>query len=69
MVVLAADGRVGTLKVSSAPEGLIPAIVDGLRALLRRAELAPADAEVIVHGTTVATNAILSGSDLQGHVS
>ncbi len=59
LVVLAADGRVGTLKVSSAPEGLITAIVDGLRALLRQAALAPADAEAVVHGTTVATNAIL----------
>ncbi|MCC6173948.1 MAG: hydantoinase/oxoprolinase family protein [Chloroflexi bacterium] len=59
LVLLAEDGRVGTLKVSSAADSLIPAIVDGIRALLRRAELSPANADAVVHGTTVATNAIL----------
>lgn len=59
LVVVAADGRVETLKVSSAPERLIPALLDGLRTLLERAGLVAAEAEAVVHGTTVATNAIL----------
>jgi N-methylhydantoinase A len=59
LVVVAADGRVETLKVSSAPERLIPALLDGLRTLLERAGLVPGEAETVVHGTTVATNAIL----------
>jgi N-methylhydantoinase A len=59
LVVVAADGRVETLKVSSAPERLIPALLEGLRTVLERAGLVAADAESVVHGTTVATNAIL----------
>jgi N-methylhydantoinase A len=59
LVVLAADGRVETLKVSSAPDGLIPALIDGLRRLLERGGLFAGDAEAVVHGTTVATNAIV----------
>src|SRR5579859_5397728 len=59
LVVLTADGRVETLKVSSAPDELIPALLDGLHTLLERAGLVADEAEAIVHGTTVATNAIL----------
>src|SRR6266568_2371684 len=59
LVVVAADGRVETLKVSSAPERLIPALLEGLRTLLERAGLVAGEAEAVVHGTTVATNAIL----------
>jgi N-methylhydantoinase A len=59
LVVLAVDGRLETLKVSSAPEQLIPALLDGLRTLLERAGLPAGDAEAVIHGTTVATNAIL----------
>ena len=59
LVVLTADGRIETLKVSSAPDRLIPALLDGLRTLLDRAGLVAGEAEAVVHGTTVATNAIL----------
>jgi N-methylhydantoinase A len=59
LVVVAADGGVGTLKVSSAPDRVIPGLLDGLRTLLERAGLRAGDAETVVHGTTVATNAIL----------
>src|SRR5437870_4068171 len=59
LVVLAADGRVETLKVSSAPERLIPVLLDGLRTLLNRAGLVAGEAEAVVHGTTVATNACI----------
>ena len=59
LVVLTADGRVETLKVSSAPERLIASLLDGLLTLLERASLVAGEAEAVVHGTTVATNAIL----------
>jgi len=59
LVVLAADGHVETLKVSSAPDGVIAGLLEGLQTLLQRAGLAADDAETVVHGTTVATNAIL----------
>jgi N-methylhydantoinase A len=59
LVVMDEDGRVSTLKVSSAPDEVIAALVGGLQDLQRQAGLAPADAIAVVHGTTAATNAIL----------
>jgi len=59
LVVMDDDGRVSTLKVSSAPDAVIAALVDGLRDLQQRAGLAPAGAVAVVHGTTAATDAIL----------
>ncbi|HZO26794.1 MAG TPA: hydantoinase/oxoprolinase family protein [Chloroflexota bacterium] len=59
LVIMDEDGRVSTLKVSSAPDEVIAALVDGLGDLQRQAGLAPADAVAVVHGTTAATNAIL----------
>jgi N-methylhydantoinase A len=59
LVVMDADGRVSTLKVSSAPDEVIAALVGGLHDLQVQAGLAPADAIAVVHGTTAATNAIL----------
>ncbi len=58
LVVVTSSG-VRTLKVSSAPDELIPKLVSGLAGLLDEAGLKAADAEAVVHGTTVATNAIL----------
>src|SRR6185436_5424632 len=59
LVIVDEDGRVSTLKVSSAPDEVIAALLAGLRDLQRQAGLAPADAVAVVHGTTAATNAIL----------
>src|SRR4051812_6703831 len=59
LVVMDEDGRVSTLKVTSVPDQVIGALVDGLRDLQQQAGLAPADAVAVVHGTTIATNAIL----------
>src|SRR4051794_16905067 len=59
LVAMDEAGRVLTLKVSSAPDQVIGALVDGLRDLQRQANLAPADAVAVVHGTTAATNALL----------
>lgn len=59
LVVMDEAGRVSTLKVSSTPDQVIGALVTGLQRLQQQAGLAPADALAVVHGTTVATNAIL----------
>jgi N-methylhydantoinase A len=59
LVAMDEAGRILTLKVSSAPDQVIGALVDGLRDLQRQADLAPADAIAVVHGTTAATNALL----------
>lgn len=59
LVLMDEDGRVSILKVSSVPDQVISGLVDGLRQLQEQAGLAPADALAVVHGTTVATNAIL----------
>src|SRR4051812_16358283 len=59
LVIMDEDGRVSTLKVSSAPDEVVGALVAGLQDLQQRAGLAPADAIAVVHGTTAATNAIL----------
>jgi N-methylhydantoinase A len=60
LVVAAADGRVWRRKVPSTVDDYSRGIVEGLQALLEEAGVAePVDE--IVHGTTVATNAILEG--------
>jgi N-methylhydantoinase A len=59
LVVVTADGQVSTLKVSSDPARVVEGLVDGLRQLLDTAGLLAADAAAVVHGTTIATNAIL----------
>ncbi|MFN8633182.1 MAG: hydantoinase/oxoprolinase family protein [Chloroflexota bacterium] len=59
LVIMDEVGRVSTLKVPSAPDRVIAALVDGLQVLQRQAGLASEDAIAVVHGTTAATNAIL----------
>ncbi len=59
IVVLGADGTVHTRKVSSSPEDQARVIVDSLRQILVEADLAASDIVEILHGTTVASNAIL----------
>src|SRR3954466_14115263 len=59
LVIMDEAGRVSTLKVTSAPDAVIAALVEGLKDLQQRAGLAPADAIAVAHGTTAATNAIL----------
>lgn len=59
LVAIGVDGTVHTWKVSSTPDDFGRAIVEGLAALLDEAGLAPSAVAELVHGTTVATNAIL----------
>ncbi|MFN8525040.1 MAG: hydantoinase/oxoprolinase family protein [Chloroflexota bacterium] len=59
LVVVAQDGRVLTLKVSSAADQVVSALVGGLATLLAGGGFRAGDADAVVHGTTAATNAIL----------
>ena len=53
-VVMLRDGHVHVLKVPSTPDDPARAVIDGLRAAAR-----DADVELLIHGSTVATNALL----------
>lgn len=59
LVVVGADGRVATRKISSTPDDYGRAILDGVTALLQGLAVDPSTVREILHGTTVATNAIL----------
>ncbi len=61
VVCLFADGTVLTRKLLSSPEDYSRAIRAGLCEILRDGRLAPAGVGEVVHGTTVASNAILEG--------
>ncbi len=59
LVLLAPDGRALTHKVLSTTANYAEGILAGVRALLAELRIAPAAIGEVVHGTTVATNAIL----------
>ena len=59
MVLVAPDGRATTRKVLSTTANYAEAVVRGIVELLAEAEVGGADIAEIIHGTTVATNAIL----------
>ncbi len=59
IVFLDPEGRVHTKKVSSSVDDYARAIVEGLREVFRETGLAGADVVEVLHGTTVASNAIL----------
>jgi N-methylhydantoinase A len=59
LVLLAPDGRVLTRKVLSTTANYAEAIIQGSRELLADAHLSPSSLSEVIHGTTVATNAIL----------
>ncbi|MCL5025393.1 MAG: hydantoinase/oxoprolinase family protein, partial [Chloroflexi bacterium] len=61
IVLRRSDGSTAVRKVSSTTADYAQAIVSGLRELLAAEGLAPDALGEIVHGTTVATNAILEG--------
>ena len=58
-VVLEGGGRRATLKLLTTPRAPEEAVIAGSLELIGRAGLAPADIAVFVHGTTLATNAII----------
>jgi N-methylhydantoinase A len=59
LVLLARDGSVSTRKLPTSPESHGRVVVDGVASLLDELRLQPDRLSEIVHGTIVATNAIL----------
>src|SRR5215510_5576299 len=59
IVFLDPEGHVHIMKASSSIDDYARAIVEGLREVFRKASLAGADVAEVLHGTTVASNAIL----------
>src|SRR5262245_5299220 len=59
IVFLDPEGHVHTKKVSSSVDDYARAIVDSLREVFRETGLVGADIAEVLHGTTVASNAIL----------
>ena len=59
IVLLAADGTVATRKISSSVDDYARAIMEGIEALVAAHGLDGGDIAEVVHGTTVASNALL----------
>jgi N-methylhydantoinase A len=59
IVLLGADGRIHTKKVSSSVDDYARAIGEGLREVFQETGLGGAAVDEVLHGTTVASNAIL----------
>ena len=53
------DGACHTGKVLTTPDNPVRAVLDGARLALSRAGLAPRDVGAVIHGTTLATNALI----------
>jgi N-methylhydantoinase A len=58
-VALEARGRRFSAKILTTPEAPESAVLDAIHTVLREAALAPLDMSIIIHGTTLATNAII----------
>jgi N-methylhydantoinase A len=58
-IVVEAPGRQITTKVLTTPRAPERAVLDGVEEVLRRAGLTPAEVGLVIHGTTLATNAII----------
>ena len=61
IVFLTPDGTVWMHKTLSTPDDYSRAIRDGIQTLLQETDYVAADVREVLHGTTVATNAILEG--------
>jgi len=53
------DGERWTAKVLTTPSAPEQGVLEGVRVVLGKAGLGPADIELVIHGTTLATNAII----------
>src|SRR4051812_44584744 len=60
--VLVAGDRLHTAKAPSTPRDQSEGVMDAVRAALDAAGATPDDVEILAHGMTVATNALLEGS-------
>ena len=61
VAVLTPDGRLATRKLPSTPDNYADAVIAGVRDLLEELGSPPGALEELLHGCTVATNAILEG--------
>ena len=61
VAVLTPDGRLATRKLPSTPDNYADAVIVGVRSLLEELGSPPGALEELLHGCTVATNAILEG--------
>ena len=58
-IALEAGGQLHTAKILTTPFEPAAAVIEGIRKVLLDASLAPQDVEIFVHGTTLATNALI----------
>jgi N-methylhydantoinase A len=58
-LVLEAAGRITTGKVLTTPDTPEKAVFDGVHEVLERARVRPSDLALVIHGTTLATNAVI----------
>ncbi len=58
-IALEHNGTRTTAKVLTMPAAPEQAVLGGVRTILAQAGLAPADVQIVVHGTTLATNALI----------
>jgi N-methylhydantoinase A len=58
-VALEAGGSRYSAKILTSPEAPERAVIEAIHTVLREAGLAPADLSIIIHGTTLATNALI----------
>jgi N-methylhydantoinase A len=58
-VALEAAGHLFSAKVLTTPEAPERAVIDAIRTVLADAGLAPGDLSIVIHGTTLATNALI----------
>jgi len=56
-----ATGRIGVAKVPTTPQDFGAAVLDGLRTIMAKYDVAAGDVGLLAHATTVVTNAILEG--------
>jgi len=56
------NGRTFTAKVPSTPEDSSQGVLNGIEKICRTAGIAPSDITEVMHGTTVATNTVLTSS-------
>ncbi len=61
IMVLGHDGRMTTKKLPSTPDDYADGVVNGILALLAETGIRPSDIAEVLHGCTVATNAIIEG--------
>ena len=58
-VVLETSDRAHSIKLLTTPDAPERAVLDGVRAILAEARVAASDVTLVVHGTTLATNALI----------